>query len=65
MATKVSVITNPGNRISIGKAAGISKLEQLMDVDASGKANNNVLVYDEASGKYIVKVLPLVDGGQY
>lgn len=64
MATKVSVITNPGNRISINNQLG-NKLSQLSDVDTSNKANNDVLVYEENSGKFVSKILPVVDGGSF
>lgn len=66
MATKVSVITNPGNRISINNQLGsVTKLSQLSDVDTSNKANNDVLVYEENSGKFVSKILPVVDGGSF
>jgi hypothetical protein len=64
MATKVSVITNPGNRISINNQLG-GRLSQLLDVDVSNKANNDVLVYDENSGKFVSKIIPVVDGGNF
>lgn len=46
-------------------AAGIDRLEELTDVNAVGKANNNTLVYDASSGTYIVKELPIVNGGTF
>lgn len=64
MATKVSIVTNPGNRISINNQLS-SKIAQLSDVDASTKANNDVLVYEENSGKFVSKILPVVDGGSF
>lgn len=64
MATKVSIVTNPGNRISINNQLS-SKIAQLLDVDASTKANNDVLVYEENSGKFVSKILPVVDGGSF
>jgi hypothetical protein len=72
MATKVSVITNPGNRISISRPTNkvsinktTTQLQGLTDVDVSGRQNNDVLVYDEASGKFVSKVIPIVDGGNF
>lgn len=76
---KVTVISNPKNRISINnqqrktiKTVGvtpdlssITKLEALTDVDASDPDNNETLVYDEASGKYVVKTLPSISGGTF
>lgn len=64
MATKVSIVTNPGNRISINNQLS-SKIAQLSDVDVSTKANNDVLVYEENSGKFVSKILPVVDGGSF
>ena len=46
-------------------AAGIDTLEELTDVNATLKANNNTLVYDASSGTYIVKELPVVNGGTF
>jgi hypothetical protein len=83
MGNKITVITNPGNRISINTpqkqhvksvnvvgatsvgTGGISRLIQLNDVDATEASNNETLVYDEASGKYIVKELPIINGGTF
>jgi hypothetical protein len=78
MATKVSVVTNPGSRISInsqqkmairyvsqGASPGATRLDQLLDVDVSNKANNDVLVYDENIGKFVSKIIPVVDGGAF
>ena len=83
MGNKITVITNPGNRISINTpqkqqvksvnvvgatsvgTGGISRLIQLSDVDATNASNNETLVYDEASGKYIVKELPIINGGTF
>jgi hypothetical protein len=78
MPTKVSVITRPADRISIdsqqkmtvryisqGASPGATRLAQLTDVDTSGKANNDVLVYDENTGKYTSKPITKVDGGSF
>lgn len=77
MAVKVTVNSAPKNRISINNqtrktvrttsvipdVSAVNKLSGLSDVDASDPDNNETLVYDEASGKYVVKTLPIVDGG--
>jgi len=77
MAVKVLVNSVPTTRVSIGAAnrdvvrtvaissAGSQNklLSQLLDVDASSPDNNETLVYDSATGKYIIKELPIVDGG--
>jgi hypothetical protein len=83
MGNKITVITQPGNRISINTpqkqqiksvnvvgatsvgTGGVTRLEQLRDVDTSQATNNETLVYDEASGKYIVKELPIINGGTF
>jgi hypothetical protein len=37
----------------------------LIDVDSSDADNNETVVYDAASGKYVVKPLPVLDGGTF
>lgn len=79
MAIKVTVVSDNKNRISINNqnrtsirtvavtpdiSAGRS-LASLSDVDASDPDNNETLVYDEASGKYVVKTLPNINGGTF
>lgn len=46
-------------------SAGISRLSELRDVDSTNVNNNETLVYDEASGKYVVKELPIINGGTF
>lgn len=77
MTTKVTVVTSPRNRISINnqertliRSVGISptigtSLAGLTDVDASDPNNNETLVYDETTGKYVIKTLPIINGGIY
>lgn len=75
MATKVTVITPSKNRVSINnqqrstiRSVGISsgnKLSGLIDVDATDPNNNETLVYDSATGKYVIKELPIVNGGTF
>jgi hypothetical protein len=77
MATKVVVRSSAPNRISINNqqrqtiktvavaSASTNKLESLVDVDASDPDNNETVVYDAASGKYVVKTLPVLDGGTF
>lgn len=67
------VTTQPGNRIQIntgggggGGAGGVDTLVELKDVDSSaGVANNNTVVYDESSGKFKIKELPILNGGTF
>lgn len=76
MSTKVTITTTPANRVSISgqkreviRTVSIApeqlsnRLEELVDVDATDSDNNEVLVYDEATDKYVIKTLPAVDGG--
>ena len=79
MGIKVSVNSTPRDRISINSqkrstvrtiAVGLpstlsTALDDLTDVDATNPDNNETLVYDATSGKYIIKTLPIVDGGSF
>lgn len=51
--------------VAISALANGTKLADLGDVDASGSENNEVLVYDSQLQKYVIKSLPVLDGGQY
>jgi len=76
---KVSVVSNPKNRIAISNQQRtsirtvaispdmtvVNSLDALNDVDASDPNENETLVYDEASGKYVVKILPNINGGTF
>lgn len=75
MGTKVIVNSTSPNRVLINnqqpktiRTVGIgvgTKFAGLLDVNASDPDNNETVVYDEASGKYVVKTLPVVDGGTF
>lgn len=77
MSIKVTVVSPSKNRISINnqerkqvRSVGIvpensNSLEGLSDVDASDPDNNETLVYDESTGKYVVKTLPIITGGTF
>jgi hypothetical protein len=76
MAVKVTVNSVSPNRVSInnqqrtsirtvGVAPTAGKLENLSDVDASDPDNNEILVYDETLNKYVIKILPNLDGGTF
>lgn len=71
---KATVRTTGINRVSINKQSkdvirtvkvNPSKLEYLTDVDASDPDNNETLVYDAAAGKYVIKELPVINGGNF
>lgn len=80
--SKITVITQPKNRISIntpqrtqiksvnvvgatGIGGTIDTLAELRDVDASSVDNNETIVYDEVSGKFVVKEIPIINGGTF
>lgn len=67
---KMVVTTTPKNRILINTfngtaGGGVQELVQLKDVDASHVANNETVVYDVQSGKFVIEVLPILDGGEF
>lgn len=75
----VIVRTAPKNRISINTpkrsevlnlaqtsgGGGAKALRNLQDVDATSLNNNETVVYDEARDKFVVKELPIVNGGEF
>jgi hypothetical protein len=79
MAVKATVISTAKNRVSINnpqraeiRTVGITpsttlvnSLRGLSDVDATSLANNNTVVYDSASDKFVVKELPVLNGGTF
>lgn len=46
-------------------ANAVTQLVNLTDVDASDVDNNETLVYDDVSGKFVVKELPIINGGTF
>lgn len=77
MGNKITVFSKSSNRVLINTnqrqqvksvnqvGTSINTLSKLQDIDASDADNNEVLVYDEASGKYVVKELPIINGGTF
>lgn len=80
MSIRVSVNSVPKTRVSINnqqretiRSVGIvaptvesvQNLADLNDVNASSPDNNDVLVYDSASNKYVIKELPILNGGTF
>jgi hypothetical protein len=51
--------------------SGITRLDQLADVDATTETNNGVLTYDSSQDKYIIKLITFdeivgdLDGGNF
>ena len=75
MSIKATINTTGKYRIAINtpkqvdvktyNIPSVTKLSQLQDVDASNPDNNETLVYDSASGKYVIKELPVINGGNF
>lgn len=78
MSIRVTVNSVPKNRVSINtrkqetvRSVGIVPYQSerfisgLLDVDASDPDNNETLVYDSATGKYVVRELPNLNGGTF
>jgi len=78
MAIKAIINSTGKNRIAISESkrtevrtvgiaptVQVNYLSSLLDVDASDSDNNETLVYDADSGKYVIKVLPVVNGGTF
>lgn len=74
--SKITVHTTPKNRItinngktgevkSVSATVGVTTLRNLRDVDATSLNNNETVVYDEASDRFVVKELPIVNGGTF
>jgi hypothetical protein len=67
----INVTSASKNRVQInngglgGVASGIDTIMELKDVDASDVDNNETLVYDEGSGKFIVREIPIINGGTF
>lgn len=64
----ISVTIKPNkttvSSVTIGPQANVS-LSQLNNVDASDPDNNETLVYDSGVGKFVVKTLPIIQGGTF
>lgn len=66
--TRVSINSTERNTIrSVGLApsAPYNELRNLTDVNATNLVDNSALVYDEASDKFVVKSLPILNGGNF
>lgn len=66
-STTVELRTNKTtvSMLPISTTAQIENLSQIQDVDASNPDNNEVLVYDQTQNKYVIKTIPLVQGGTF
>lgn len=64
-ATVNSVPRTTIRTVGVARIATANRLESLLDVDATDVDNNETLVYDSESGKYVVKSIPSIDGGTF
>lgn len=75
---KVTVNSTPQNRISINNQSrevirtvaiapeqSSSELRKLIDVNATNLVTNHTIVYDAGTDKFIIKELPVVNGGTF
>lgn len=75
---KVTVNSTPQNRISINnqsreiiRAVNVvpeqpgTELRTLNDVNASNLVTNHTIVYEAGTDKFVVKELPIVNGGTF
>ena len=75
MAIKATINSVPKNRVSVNKQTSdtiravnvglITKLSLLTDVTATDLTSNNTIVYDSATDKFVVSVLPKISGGTF
>ena len=72
LSQKIVVTSAPKNRISIntggavgGSGGGSQTLRQLKDVDATHLVDEEVVVYDAQTDKFVVEELPHVNGGEF
>lgn len=76
--SKITINTRPGNVISITNkqrgyiktistraGTGATRLGELTDVDVTAADNNETLVYDANTNKYVIKELPIINGGEF
>lgn len=70
--SKINVTTTTKNRVMIsnkggalGGTSGVDAFRELVDVEAGGASMNETVVYDENTGKFVVKELPIVNGGTF
>lgn len=67
---KVRVSINNQNRdnirtVGVGPVTGATRLSQLSDVNIANPQNNDALIYDSATGKFVSKEIPVVNGGNF
>jgi hypothetical protein len=62
---KQGIITVASHGLTGAGSSVIRNLRQLDDVDATQLSNNEILVYDQVSDKFIVEELPIINGGNF
>ena len=64
-AQRQKVIRSVGLAPSGTQIEASTQLRDLTDVNATSIDNNDTLVYDSSTDKFIVKVLPDINGGDF
>lgn len=64
-AQRQKVIRSVGLAPSGTQIESSTQLRDLTDVNATSLDNNDTLVYDSSTDKFIVKVLPDINGGDF
>lgn len=62
---KVSINNQQRTTVRTVATSALTRLSQLIDVNAEDPDNNEVLVYESATQTYVIKTLPSIDGGSY
>jgi hypothetical protein len=62
---RISVNSQKNETVRFIRSSATSRLDSLLDVDASDADNNETLVYDATTGKYVVRTIPNLDGGNF
>jgi hypothetical protein len=69
MSTTVRVYKDSVNKnISVrtlGVNPPLNSLGQINEIDITGVANNDVLVYDSVREKFVAKPVPVINGGTF
>lgn len=64
-AQRQKVIRSVGIGSGSSSAEASTQLRDLTDVNATSLDNNDTVVYDANTDKFVVKVLPDIDGGNF
>ena len=51
--------------VGLGGADGLNRIAEMLDVDMSDADTNETLVYNESDGTFVVKEIPVINGGTF